>query len=397
MKILYITMRFPYPPFKGDQAVAFNRLKYLSRKHEVSLLSLYETDAELDGILPLKAFCKNIYTVKLSRWQSVFNVICRGLFSNKPFQVLYYYSDAFAKQLQTLLETEQFDLVHAYLLRSAPYINSVALPKVLDLIDSMQLNFERRASAETGLKRWLVREELNRLISYERGVGEIADRMIVVAEPDRRCLAQKHTSVIPLGVDTEVFSPEVAERTPYTIVFSGNMNYFPNDQAVRWFVDHCFSFIEAAVPRVRLVIAGRNPSELVKKYDERANITVTGFVESMPKLLNQAQLAIAPMQSGSGMQFKILEAMACGLPVVTTTLGLGDIQAVKEKEICVADSAEDFARVTIELLSNPSTVENIGFNARNYILANHSWECMAEKVDDIYMTLIQDKKKGEAI
>lgn len=397
MKLLYITMRFPYPPFKGDQAVAFNRLKYLSRKHEITLVSLYETEDELQGCLQLKNFCKEIYTVKLSKWQSIFNIIRMGLFSGKPFQVLYYQSDTLARQVQALLQNQHFDLVHSYLLRSAPYIQSIKIPKVLDLIDSMQLNFERRVAAEKGLKKWLVREELKRISTAERAIGESADRMIVVAETDKAYLAHERVSVIPLGVDTETFYPDRVLRQPHTIVFSGNMNYFPNDQAVRWFIDKCFSHIERAVPNVQLIIAGRNPSEVVKKYNEQHNIVITGFVESMPRLLNQAQIAIAPMQSGSGMQFKILEAMACGLPVVTTTLGLGDIKAIREKEIFVADSAENFAGIIIELLNNSLLTKDVGFNAHSYVLNNHSWECMADKVDDIYMSLIDDHKKGEAI
>lgn len=395
MKILFITLRFPYPPAKGDQAVVYNRLKYLSKKHDITLLSLYQNDKELQGIEKVRPFCANICMVKLPRWKSFFNVLWYGLFSAYPLQVLYYRSPTFFKRIQSILKAENFDLVHAYLLRSAPYLQNINAPKVLELIDSMQLNFARRLELSEGLERRVIYEELKRVTAYEKSIGKTVEHMIVVADADKELLDCNNASAIPLGVATDFFCPNHNMSKPYTIVFSGNMDYSPNDQAVRWFVENCFSRVEKLVPHVHFIVAGRNPSEMVKKYGERTNITVTGFVESMPRLLNQAQIAIAPMQSGSGMQFKILEAMACGLPVVTTTLGLGDIKASLDKEILVADHPNDFVQVVARLLNCPELSGNIGDNARDYIMNNHSWVYMTETVDRIYDMIVNGQ--GEEV
>ncbi|MBA2123511.1 hypothetical protein B9J78_00975 [bacterium Unc6] len=390
MKILFITPRFPYPPLKGDQAVPYHRLRILNRRHEITLLSLYDKEDELAGLDNLKPFCKAIHTVRLPQWRSVMNVALKGPFTSLPLQALYYWSNAFKKRIDELLAENSFDLIHAYMLRVAPYLSDVSAPKVLELIDSMQLNLERRVAMERIPKRWLFQEELRRIVHYERNIGDYFDQMIVVSEKDRALIPNKKVRVIPNGVDTELFKPQSKESKEPAIVFSGNMGYFPNESAVIWFVEKCFRRIKKEIPDAKLVIAGNNPSSKIKKLGDNLSIFVTGFVESMVDELNKAQVAIAPMQSGSGMQFKILEAMSCNLPVVTTTLGLGDIKARPGEEICVADTAEDFAETVVTLIKSPEMADRIGRKAREFVMHNHSWENAASQVEEIYSRLLKE-------
>ncbi|MBT9138511.1 MAG: N-acetyl-alpha-D-glucosaminyl L-malate synthase [Syntrophomonadaceae bacterium] len=390
MKILFVTPRFPYPPLKGDQVVPYHRLRILSQRHEITLFSLYEKEDELAGLDNLKPFCKAIHTVRLPQWRSVMNVALKGPFTSLPLQALYYWFNAFKKRIDELLAENSFDLIHAYMLRVAPYLSDVSAPKVLELIDSMQLNLERRVAMERIPKRWLFQEELRRIVHYERNIGDYFDQMIVVSEKDRALIPNKKVRVIPNGVDTELFKPQSKESKEPAIVFSGNMGYFPNESAVIWFVEKCFRRIKKEIPDAKLVIAGNNPSSKIKKLGDNLSIFVTGFVESMVDELNKAQVAIAPMQSGSGMQFKILEAMSCNLPVVTTTLGLGDIKARPGEEICVADTAEDFAETVVTLIKSPEMADRIGRKAREFVMHNHSWENAASQVEEIYSRLLKE-------
>lgn len=389
MRILFITSRFPYPPLRGDQAIPYHRLRHLSKKHEVTLLSFYESDTELAGLDHLRPFCKRIYTVHISKWQSVLNVAFYGFFSPLPLQVLYYRSDSFKKLLKKLVAENNFDLIHTYLLRLAPYLAEVAAPKVLELIDSMQLNWARRVEVEKFPKRWFYQEELRRLILYERTIGNYFNQMIVVSQRDRDLLPASNVEVIPLGVDTEAFKPARHESKKNSIIFSGNMGYSPNIKAVAWFAEKCLPTIQASVPDVSFTILGTNPSKEVCALAQRKGIAVTGFVKSMPEALARASISIAPMLSGSGMQFKILEAMACGLPVVTTTLGLGDIKATQNKEICIADTAEEFVEIVLTLLNSSEMSTKIGKNARNFVVNNHSWESVSSKVEEIYFHILK--------
>ncbi len=390
MKILFVTPRFPYPPLKGDQVVPYHRLRILNRRHEITLLSLYDKEDEIAGLDNLKPFCKAIHTVILPQWRSVMNVALKGPFTSLPLQALYYWFNAFKKRIDELLAENSFDLIHAYMLRVAPYLSDVSAPKVLELIDSMQLNLERRVAMERIPKRWLFQEELRRIVHYERNIGDYFDQMIVVSEKDRALIPNKKVRVIPNGVDTELFKPQSKESKEPAIVFSGNMGYFPNESAVIWFVEKCFRRIKKEIPDAKLVIAGNNPSSKIKKLGDNLSIFVTGFVESMVDELNKAQVAIAPMQSGSGMQFKILEAMSCNLPVVTTTLGLGDIKARPGEEICVADTAEDFAETVVTLIKSPEMADRIGRKAREFVMHNHSWENAASQVEEIYSRLLKE-------
>lgn len=396
-KILFITPRFPYPPLKGDQVIPYYRLRTLSKKCDITLLSFYESDEELAGVKQISQYCGAVYTVKLPKWRSLINMAFMSFFSKLPFQVLYYRSRTFQKKLFTLLSKNKFDLIHAYMLRMAPYIFSVDTPKILELIDSMQLNLERRICNERIPKIWLFKEELRRVSIYEQSIGEFFSQMIVVSAKDRAFITGDNVKVISLGVDIDFFAPKAKLQRKPAVIFSGNMGYAPNICAIKWFVENCFSKIQALVPEVSLVIAGGNTSKEILSMGNKPGIKVTGFVESMPDVLNQASVAIAPMQSGSGMQFKILEAMSCGLPVVTTAIGLGDIKAKPSYEICVADSAKDFINAVVSFLNDPEKSENIGIKAREFVIQNHGWEHIAFQIEEVYNKLLNSEDKGTVL
>ena len=387
MRILFVTSRFPYPPLRGDQAIPYHRLRILSRTHEITLLSFYQSESELQGLNNLKPFCKHIHTIRLPLWRSVFNVGLNGLFSQLPLQVLYYRSSEFKKLLGQLLKKNEYDLVHAYLLRIGPYLSEVPIPKVLELIDSMQLNWARRVEAESLPGKWFYAEELRRVRNYERTIGNHFDRMLVVSKQDREFIPTSNVEVVPLGVDTDFFKPSARKAGAHNIVFSGNMGYSPNIQAVKWFVDKCLPGIQRAVPDSTFTVLGINPPREIRSLSGRKGVSVTGFVDSIPEALGNASVAVAPMLSGSGMQFKILEAMACGLPVVATSLGLGDIKAVPGRDIAVADSPEQFTKSVVSLLAAPRVAEEMGTAGRSFVISNHSWETLSAKVDAIYRAL----------
>lgn len=389
MKILYVTPRFPYPPIKGDQAVVYNRLRLLGQRHEITLVSLYENDDELVGLTHLKEYCSSVHTIKLPKWKSIMNIVSRALISGLPLQVLYYHSTEFRQCLKKILQEQKFDLIHAYLIRVAECFEEVATPKVLDLIDSMQLNLQRRLCLEHIPRSWLFAEEFRRIRIYERKVGKMFDHMILVSERDKELIPDKNVSVIPLGVNIDIFIPQEAVEKKYTLIFSGNMAYAPNIHAVKWFMEKSLPIIQKVMPNVTFVIAGGNPSQELKNIGRQKGIIVTGFVDSMPDMLNQACIAIAPMQSGSGMQFKILEAMSCGLPVVTNTMGIGNINARHGEEIFVADGEENFATAILYLLTNTQLAKKIGQQARKYVIEHHSWEHAAEKVEAIYCDILK--------
>lgn len=383
MRVLFITPRFPYPPLKGDQTVAYNRILSLSSRHEIVLLTFYEREKDLQGLTHLYKFCKKIVAVKLTKWQSILNIGV-NFYTNLPLQVLYYSgSDKFQTHLHRIIQEYQIEIVHCFLLRLAPYLNNVHVPKILELIDSMQLNLKRRIVHASFFKSIILKEELKRIQKYERNIGYFFDYLTVVAEEDRKYISSSNVTVIPNGVLLTLFKPNRV-RDFHIIAFSGNMSYGPNIEAVLWFANHCFPSIKREIPNVKFVIIGKEPSHEVQKLKHINGIVVVGYVTSMAQELSMAGIAIAPMHLGSGMQNKILEAMACGLPVITTTLGLGSIKAQHNQEIFVCDEAEEFTACVVDLLKNPERIQKTGENARKYVEVWHSWETSADEIDCIY-------------
>jgi polysaccharide biosynthesis protein PslH len=388
LRILFVTPRFPHPPLKGDQLVVYHRLRLLGRRHEIALLSFVERDDELEGH-PLAELCTSIHTVRLPRLRSVANVAALAPFSRLPLQVLYFHSRRFRRELDAVVAAGRFELVHAYLHRTAPFVEPLALPRVLELQDSMQLRLRHNVAREGAPKRWLWQEELRRMRSYERRIGAAFDHVIVLSEADRAQLPYGNVSVVPNGVDAELFAPRPELRRPGVVVFSGNMTYEPNVHAVTWFARECWPRVRAVLPDARLVIAGSRPAPSVRELARGAGVEVTGWVESMPETLNAAAVAIAPMRSGSGIQNKILEAMACGLPVVTTPLGLGGIGAEAGSMLAVADDEPEFADAVVRLLSDPDEAEAMGRRARDFVLRCRTWERAAEQVEEIYARVVR--------
>jgi glycosyltransferase involved in cell wall biosynthesis len=253
----------------------------------------------------------------------------------------------------------------------------------------MQLNLERRATQEKILNRWLFQEELRRIKNYEtQKVVNSCEYMTVVAQKDKTLIPSHKIEVIPNGVDINIFKPQKQNILRPTIIFSGNMSYAPNIHALNWFVKNCLPLIQTKIENVTLIIAGANPTKEIRNLTKQKGIVVTGFVDSMVDILNQANVAIAPMQSGSGMQNKILEAMATELPIVTTTLGLGSIQAQPEQEILVTDNPKQFAQYIVELLNNPQWAKEIGKKARQFVISNHSWEYTLNQIEEIYSKIM---------
>ncbi|MEB3217220.1 MAG: glycosyltransferase [Nostocales cyanobacterium 94392] len=387
MKLLFVTPRFPYPPLKGDQVVSYHRLRTLSQQHEITLLTFYQNSEELENIKYIKTYCKNIHTVKIPKWQSFFN-LAKGVFSYLPLQVSYYYSNTFRNKVNQILSTNNFDVIHLFLLRIAPYFTDVSTPKIIELIDSMQLNLERRIALDSFPVRNILQEELQRIIHYEQNLHKSFEQIVVVSEKDAKLIPGQNVQVIPNGIDTELFKQQQQYPINSTLIFSGNMSYAPNIHAVKWFTEHCLPIIQQTIPDVSFIIAGANPSKEVQSLGQTKGVKVTGFVKSMSDTLRSANVAVAPMQSGSGIQNKILEAMSTGLPVVTTNLGLGSIKAKPNKEILVADTPEDFAQKTIDLLHNSLQVREIGHQARKYVVDNHSWDFAANQIEQLYYQIL---------
>lgn len=397
MRLLFIAPRFPYPPEKGDQLTVYRRLKVLAKYHDITLLSFIDHDFSEENLEHVRSFCKGgVYTVPFRRSIALFNLLKGSCTTFLPLQNLLYQSKIFQCTLNELLAKHTYDVAHFFLIRMAPYVSSVRkykIPCVLDMVDSMTLNLRRRIPFEKGIARWGIQYEEKRVSTYEREVHSEFDELIVCAKKDLDYIPGENISIIPSAVMTEEFFPKLASRKKHTFIFSGNLSYAPNVHAVEWFMDKVYPLLKWKDIPFSFNIIGRNPAEAIKKsVYGKADVHLVGFVPSMVDALNEASFAIAPMQSGSGMQGKILEAMACGIPVLSTSLGRGSIEANPEQGLFVADTPEEFCNHIVDLLTNKERCGCAGVAAREFIVNNHEVQLSLPILEHIYEKVIATSK-----
>ena len=382
MKILAISGRIPSIDKNGDQVISYFRLTNLARSNTIELICFGDLDKadDLDAVQVLEKAGIVVHLVRWSKALAALQVLRAIPDRSMPFQCAYFRSAQFRKTYQQVSERFAPDALYSVMIRILPNAADYQGHLFVDMVDSMGLNFGRRASMETGLKGWLLGREAARVDAYEKKIAERADRCFVVSSIDQQAIGSDHVGVLPLGIDVQRFNKPAQAATAPLIAFTGNMFYQPNADAVLWFAEHCWPAIKAAVPGVRLVIVGNRPQPgVVALGKQDGSIEVMGRVPSVAAILKTAAVAVAPMRSGSGMQFKILEAMACGVPVVATTIGQGDIGCVAGSDILVRDTGAEFAEQVVALLQDPALREKIGEAGFRYVQENHSWDAINQQ------------------
>jgi sugar transferase (PEP-CTERM/EpsH1 system associated) len=383
LRILFITGRYPYPALKGDQLRAFQQIRRLAEHHRVTLV--YLTRGATPDHAPLARFCERIVAVPFG-YAAMVRRLAGGLLSRLPLQAALYQTEAMRAALRGL-RGEDFDLVHVQLARMAPYLEEGVCPRpwVVDLVDALSLGMERREAAEWGPWRWVARLEAERLRRYERQVAAIADQAMVVSPRDLEALgAGRGLALVPNAVDLEAFPYSRHDREPATVVFTGNMGYFPNVNAAVWFAREAFPLVRQAVPEARFVVVGARPARPVRALAADPAVTVTGRVEDVSPFLRRASVAVAPMRTGSGQQIKILEAMASGVPVVATPAEADQVGARHDHELLVASEAREFADAVIALFRDEARADRLARNARRLVETRFTWEHSMEALAGVY-------------
>lgn len=389
MRILAIAPSVPADGMRGFQVLSFYRLSHLARNHQILLICFGHTADDVDSMNRLKSLGITVQMVRWSLFDAMGTMFHAVLDTSKPFQCALFESSDFRNAVIAAIEQFHPDLIYGVTIRSLGNIPKNDIPLVLDMVDSMALNLSRRHELANPFTGMAINEEYYRVRRYEREITRTTLCSFVVSNHDKEFIGNINVKVLPLGINTSVFAKCSDGSSDPVISFTGNMFYTPNVDAVMWFYRFCWRELRLAVPGVRLIIAGNNPRREVSRLALEDGVTVTGHVESMASILNQSRLSIAPMQSGSGMQFKVLEAMACGIPVVTSTIGLGDIEAVNGRDIVLADSAAQFTQAIISLLQSKSMRERIGESGYRFVCHNHSWDAINESFEQAILSAMR--------
>ncbi|NCB59255.1 MAG: glycosyltransferase [Gammaproteobacteria bacterium] len=389
-KILVIVPRFPYPVIGGDKLRIYQLCKVLASRYRLTLLSLCESQEEMDIAIPDDGVFAQVERVLVPKWQSYLNTLL-ALPTQTPLQVAYYRSRAFATAIQHLLP--HHDGVLAHLIRTGDYVRSIDKPKILEMTDAISLNYGRVKQLKNagGLKGMIYRLEADRLLAYERAVVDDFDLSVLVSPTDKEFLfgqqARENVLVCSNGVDLAglPYSPPVIASK--VIVFIGNMRTVQN-------LDACHYFCEDVLPLLRqrgdyrFRIVGAMSSELAEQFRHYDGVEVTGRVESIAAVVTDAAIGVCPMRIGAGVQNKVLEYMALGLPTVTTTLGYEGIHAQPGKDLLIADSPQEFVQQIETLTSNSDDAVTMAQHARQFVEETHEWSAMLQPLMHKIQTLI---------
>lgn len=380
MRLLLITFRLPVDLCTGDQTTIHHLIKYLSARHEIVLVTMIKSDEMANRLDLVEPYCERVELVRMPRWHSYLNCL-RGMFSSTPLQISYFRSSAMLERVNQLLEEEHFDAAYAYHLRSGQYlVDAKQCPRVLDLKPVQSLNLERmRKHVSNPLLRLIYRLEHRRVRTYEPDLVRQFERCFVISDVDRMHVDPAgdfdNIELNPHGVDIDKFAPDPSmEKEPGAVVFSGKMSYDPNVDAVLYFHEQIWPLIKKQIPAAKFYIVGSNPKRSITALAADPSVTVTGYVDDLRPYLHRAQVAVDPLRIGAGLQNKVLEGMAMGLPMVATPIANEGIHAAEGRDLLVAQSPRAFANSVIQLLQDPEHRQRIGQAAREFIIQNWTWE-----------------------
>ena len=389
MKILVVLPRFPYPLEKGDKLRAYYQIKELSKRNEVYLYCVSHTKVLPEHVEAVRPYCKEICLVRSPRLVNYKNIV-RNYLHTKSLQMGYWDSIKSRKAYKAFEKKVDPDVLYSQMVRTMPLVSRSPKPKVMDFQDAMSMNCERRMEKSRGLWHYILHFEFKMLRSTEYNSFKIFDALTIISEPDSEAIPHKHNGdihIIPNGVDFDYFSPLEREKK-YDILFCGNMGYEPNVHAAQFLAQEVMPLVWKEVPEATLLLAGASPKREVRKLaGER--VTVSGYVNDIRESYASARIFAAPMQTGSGLQNKLLEAMAMRMPCVTTSIANASLYAEDGRQVLVGDTAQVFADHLVELLRNEERRAQLADEGFAYVREHFSWEKSCEKLEAILRSVIK--------
>lgn len=399
LNILYISHRIPYPPHKGEKIRAFHQIVHLARHNRVHLICLADDIADLDHAKVLEELCASVTTVYRRKLFSLL-LAARAIVTRKPLSVAAFRHRKLAEEIRHRLGTERFDVIFVTSSAMAQYILSVpVVARVIDFIDvdseKWRLYSERRSFPSS----CIYQLEANRLASYESKLVESFDHSILISKEEKRAIRARGSagpiSVISNGVDLDYFKPiafSSNEQSRRSIVFTGAMDYFPNVDAVHYFCREILPLIQTIVPDVQFYIVGRNPNREVRQLGKQSNVIVTGTVPDVRHYLAQARVAVAPFRLARGVQNKVLEAMAMGVPVVGTHEAFKGIAAGERDGVRIASDPVLFAEHVMTFLRGDANLRlRTARQTRSYVERSHRWEDQGAKLEQLLEQVVREK------
>lgn len=395
MKILFITQFLPFPPDTGGKIKTYQTLKILSQKHQIYLISFVEKKSDLKHEKNLKKFCYGMKTfvtpIITQSHRELKQKAILGIVNPKPFRVQKYFLKEAVNFISQLSEKENFEAVHCDHETSIPYLVHVRdWQKKLKVYDEHNLSshglfgyaryekrpIEKLAYFVEGLKHWF----------YERRAVAIFDYILTISQVDKKSLIKQ--GVNPAKV---VFLPVPFKAKAHfrfgskKILFVGLLSWWPNRDAVWWFYQRIFPLVKEKLPQAEFLVVGANPPEEIKKIGEEDNsVEVTGYVKDISDYFKKIGVFVVPIRAGAGIRIKIIDALAAGLPVVSTRIAAEGIEVKNREEILIEDKEKDFAKAVVNILKKRELAKKLSLNGRELIKGKYNQKKAQKALEQIY-------------
>jgi len=388
MKIFVLLSRFPYPLDKGDKLRAYYQIKELSAFHEIHLCCLDDSNIHSEHLKHLEAYCKSVNVIQLRKWQIVINIFI-GLFSSLPFQVWYFYQGHAHRKIKQKIKNIQPDHIYCQLLRTAEYVkHEHAIPKTLDYMDTFSKGMERRIE-NAGWKKPFIQTEFQRLKKYENLIFEYFENKTIISKQDQEFIFHPNRAkiaIIPNGIDLSKFTPLDIEKK-YDLVFVGNMRYAPNVESALFIVNEILPILLKEKPDISILLSGSSPAKAVLELASK-HVTVSGWVDDIRESYAKGRIFFAPLNIGTGLQNKLLEAMAMRIPCITSSLANNALKATDKKEVLIGNTPEEYKLLILNLLSDPVKSDTVAAAGKKYVENTFNWKVSTQNL----IHLIENKK-----
>ncbi len=390
--ILFLTHRIPYPPDRGDKIRGFNIVRHLSTRKRVHVIAFADDSRDLkrkNGLAPYTGNRSIIWRSK-PRWLAAL----QALAFRRPISLTAFENGSVQEAVTNLLARHSIDTIFVFSSQMAQYLPAKPRQKVImDFVDMDSAKFEAYAKTSSGLTQWMMQREATLLLAHEKSVANKVDASLFVSAQEAALFCDrtgaKRVHVVENGIDTVFFDPAAAfkriESTGALIVFTGQMDYRPNIEAVTWFVETILPHIRVVHPSARFAIVGRNPTDAVKALARQPGVIVTGEVADVRGWLAAAAVVVAPLKLARGVQNKVLEAMAMARPVVASNPAAEGIDHADT--IRTGGTVGEIAEEVNRLIADPAKALALGMAAREQVIARYSWDARLAVLDDILGTV----------
>jgi sugar transferase (PEP-CTERM/EpsH1 system associated) len=385
MRIFFICRRVPFPPDRGDKIATFNEIQHLSRSHEVHVFCLADGKRDLDNVAGLRAHLDSITAVPVTASAIKLRAF-KALLVGESLSVAALNEAKLHAAIRAKFEQLKPDLIVVYSCNVAQFVEPFpCVPRIMQFGDLDSAKWGQYSERSSRPLKWVYELEQRRFLAYERHIAGTFSHALVHTPLEKhdfeRLIPGVPVSLVGNGVDLEYFRSTGGTKRPGSIIFTGVMDYFPNIDAVVWFCDKVLPLIHAQMPEASFVICGSRPVRAVRRLARRRGVSVTGQVPDTRPYLDSAEVFVAPLRMARGIQNKVLEALAMGLPCVASITAAGGTVIVDGEGILRASEPDEFAEHVLHLLRDEKFRLDVARKARASVEAHYRWDVQLAALD----------------